>query len=108
VSVALLEALISRESRDGVTFSVKVAPRAKLDEIVGVEGGVLKVRVNAPPVEGKANAALVKLLAKALSVKRSQIEIVRGEKTRLKTIMVHAADAGKISNLLAPRGTGNL
>jgi len=56
--------------------------------VVGVEGGALKVRLSAPPVEGAANRALVKLLAKALGVARSRVEIVRGARSRNKLVRV--------------------
>ena len=64
---------------------LSVQPGAKRDEIVGWQGDRLRVKVAAPPVEGAANRALVKFLAKSLGVKRSQIELVRGEKSREKT-----------------------
>ena len=54
-------------------FSVRLTPRASQDKIVGWEGDVLKVRVTAPPVEGKANDALLRLLARALDVPTSRL-----------------------------------
>jgi uncharacterized protein (TIGR00251 family) len=96
-----------QETPDGVTFLVKVVPRAKRDEIVCVEGGALKVRVNAPPVEGKANAALVRMLAKLLSVKRVQVEIQRGENIRLKTLKVRGVGGRKLIEILGTRGRGD-
>lgn len=77
-----------QESRDRVTFNVKVIPRAKRDEIVGVENDAVKIRLNAPPVEGRANQALVKFLARTLGVSRSQIEIVGGATSRHKRVRV--------------------
>jgi uncharacterized protein (TIGR00251 family) len=76
------------ETEGGVTFSVRVVPRASKNEIVGVHGDALKVRLTAPPVEGKANDALVVLLAQWLGVRRSQVEIVAGATSRRKTIRV--------------------
>jgi len=55
---------------------------------VGVEGGALKVRIAAPPVRGKANEALLELLAQALGVRKGQVEIARGQRARNKTIRV--------------------
>jgi uncharacterized protein (TIGR00251 family) len=77
-----------QESEQGVTFNVKVIPRAKRDEIVGVEQDAYKIRLNAPPVDGRANDALLKFLAKRLGVPRTQVEIVRGETTRHKVVRV--------------------
>ena len=59
------------QEKDGsLVFPVRVVPNAKKNEIVGVEGGVLRVRVSAPPVGGKANEVLVEFLAKALGVRK--------------------------------------
>jgi len=66
------------EVEGGVTFAVRVVPRASRNEIVGVQGDALKVRLTAPSVEGKANEALVAFLAQRLGVRKSQVEIVAG------------------------------
>ena len=73
---------------DGVTFKVKVRPGAGKNEIVGIQGDILKVKINAPPVKGKANKALIDFLAKELGVKRSQVEILSGHTSKVKTIKV--------------------
>lgn len=88
------------ESRDGITFNVKVIPRAKRDEIVGAEGDALKIRLNAPPVEGRANEALIKFLAELLNVPRARIEIVRGETSRHKLVRVRGVSIEKLQALL--------
>ena len=67
---------------------------------MGLEGDTLKVRVAAPPVKDKANRALVKLLAKALGVSSSQVEIVSGHKARRKTVQVRGIDADAVSDLI--------
>jgi len=72
----------------GATFRVKVQPGASKDEIVGVQGDALKIKINAPPLKGKANKALIDFLAKELAVKKSQIEILSGHTSRIKTIKV--------------------
>jgi hypothetical protein len=77
-----------RESKKGLTFDIHVIPHASRVEIVGVQEGALKVKVTVPPVEGAANEACIKLLAKELGLKRSQLEIASGAKSRKKTIMV--------------------
>ena len=83
-----------------VVFRVRVVPRASRSEILGSEGGTLRVRVSAPPVEGKANKELVKLLAKALAVGSGQVELVSGHKARLKTVRIHGVDRESVSNLM--------
>ena len=71
-----------------VTITVKVTPRAKRTEIVGYQGGVLRVRLTEPPLEGKANKALIKFLAAELGVSASRISIVKGATSRTKVLEV--------------------
>ena len=67
---------------------VRVLPRTSKNQIVGMDGGVFKVKLTAPPVEGKANKALVSFLAKKLGLPKRDIEIVSGEHSREKSIRV--------------------
>jgi hypothetical protein len=71
---------------------VRVQPRARRDEIAGERDGRLVVRVTAPPVDGKANAALRKLLAKRLGVPPGSVTVVRGEGSRDKLVEVDGLD----------------
>jgi uncharacterized protein (TIGR00251 family) len=72
----------------GCSFSVRVTPRAKRSEIVGIEGGTLVVRLNAPPVDGKANEALIEFLGLRLGLRRSQVGLLLGDKSRRKVVAV--------------------
>ncbi len=85
---------------EGVTIVVRVVPRAKRDEIVGVEDGALKIRLNAPPVEGKANEALVRFLAKTLGLPKGNVEIVRGETSRNKVVRVRGVGEKEVRGKL--------
>lgn len=76
------------ENRTGITLSLRVVPRARKSEIVGVHGDALKVRLAAPPVEGAANRALVVFLAHCLQVRKQQISIESGERSRQKRVRV--------------------
>ena len=67
---------------------VRLTPRAARDEIAGWQGDVLRVRVTAPPVEGQANAALARLLARALGVPPSRVGVVAGARGRDKTVAI--------------------
>jgi len=75
------------ERADG-TIAVRVQPRAARDEIAGERGGKLVVRLVAPPVEGRANEALRRLLAKRLGVANSRVSVVRGARSRDKLVRV--------------------
>ena len=72
----------------GAVFSVRVVPRASRNEIAGVQGEMLRVRLMAPPVEGAANKALIKLLAEVLRVPERDIEIMAGHTGRQKVVRV--------------------
>lgn len=77
------------DGQQGAALTVRVTPRARRDEVAGIlEDGTLRIRVAAPPVEGKANAALVAFLSKVLSVRKSRIEIVAGDKGLDKIISI--------------------
>ena len=88
------------ESNGAVTFSVKVVPRASKNQIAGVEGGAIKVRLNAPPVEGKANDVLIAFLANALDVRRAQVEIVTGYRSRRKVVRVRGVSVQEVERKL--------
>jgi uncharacterized protein (TIGR00251 family) len=85
-----------------VLLSVHVVPKASRSEIVGLEGETIKVRVAAPPTKGKANKELIKLLAGALGVTKSQVEIVSGQKARHKRLRVHGVSGSTVLALLQP------
>jgi uncharacterized protein (TIGR00251 family) len=82
-----------------VRFSVRLQPRASKNEIVGLQGISLKVRVTAPPVEGMANDALVELLSKALKISRRNVCIVSGHSSRTKVIEICGVDLDSIQHL---------
>ena len=84
----MAEKIILRESKKGLTFDIHVHPNASRAEISGVQESALKLKVTAPPVEGAANEACIKLLAGELKLKKSQLEIFSGSKSRKKTVMV--------------------
>jgi uncharacterized protein len=82
--------------RDGerLSFRVRVTPRAAANAVGGERDGALLVRVTAPPVEGKANHAVVELLAEALDVPPSEVHVDRGAAARTKRVSVpRRADA---------------
>jgi len=80
--------LIITKTVTGATFRVRVQPGASKNEIMGVQEDALKIRISAPPVEGKTNKALIGFLAKELGVKKSEIEILSGHMRRIKKIKI--------------------
>jgi len=76
------------ESNGGVSFAVKVHPRAKKNAITGELGDALKVSLTTPPVEGRANGACVEFFAKLLKVPRSSVTIAAGQTSRNKVVRV--------------------
>jgi hypothetical protein len=85
---------------DAVRFAVHVQPRASRSEITGVHGDSMKVRLEAPPVEGAANAALIELLADALGVSRRNVQIVGGQRSRSKVVEVLGVGAESVRRLV--------
>ena len=85
-----------QEHDDAVTFEVRVAPRASRNRVIGVQDGALKVALTAPPVDGAANGALTKLIAKALGVAKSDVEILRGDRARIKVLRVRGVRAADV------------
>jgi uncharacterized protein (TIGR00251 family) len=73
---------------ESALLRIRVQPRAKRDEVVGERDGAIVIRLKAPPVDGKANAALTAFIAKAAGVPRSRVEIVKGATAREKAVRV--------------------
>jgi uncharacterized protein (TIGR00251 family) len=86
--------------KSSATIDVRVQPRAARDEIVGERAGALVVRLAAPPVEGRANEALCRLLAKRLGVARGRTTVVRGERSREKVVRVEGLTPGEVAHAL--------
>jgi uncharacterized protein len=85
---------------DGCEIAVRLQPRARANEIVGERDGVLVVRVTAPPVEGRANEALCRLIAKRARVGVRRVSVVRGAGAREKIVRVEGIDARELRKAL--------
>ena len=83
-------------------IAFRVQARAKRDEIVGEREGVLVVRISAPPVDGRANRALCKLIARRVGVAPSKVTVVRGEGSRDKLVRVEGVDAVALRAAMEP------
>jgi uncharacterized protein (TIGR00251 family) len=90
-----------RDVAGGVSLRVRVSARASRDEVAGERDGALVVRLTAPPVEGRANAALVRFLARRLGVAPSTVSVTQGAKGREKVLLVAGARADDVRASLA-------
>jgi uncharacterized protein (TIGR00251 family) len=88
------------ETADGVTFAVKVHPRAKTTAITGELGDALKISLTTPPIEGRANQACIEFFAKLLKVPRSSVTIASGQTSRNKVIRVAGVTAQQVRERL--------
>jgi hypothetical protein len=92
------------EADGRVRFAVRVQPRASRTEVAGVHGDALKVRLQAPPVDGAANAALVIFLAETFAVSRSDVRILAGDNARSKIVEIAGVAADAVRNVAASSG----
>lgn len=88
------------EHQDGVTFTVRVVPRARRSQLSGLHGRALKVRLTAPPVEGAANVALCDFLAEQLGVRPRAVKIMSGHTSRQKVVRVSGVSADTVRQRL--------
>lgn len=89
---------------DGVSLSVRVQPRAGRDEIAGVHGDALKIKLRSAPVDGKANADLLRFLADKLGTAPAALSILRGDTARQKVIRVTGVSAADVVRRLQGQG----
>jgi uncharacterized protein len=95
-----------QRASQGTTLSVKVVPRASRNEVVGWREGVLRLRVTAPPQDGRANAAVLALLADALGVRVGTLAIAGGHASAHKRVAVDGLTRGEIERRIGV-GTGH-
>jgi uncharacterized protein (TIGR00251 family) len=93
--------IVIQESSSGVTFAVRVHPRARKNAITGEVCEALKVALTAPPVDGKANGACIEFFANLLKVSRSSVTIAAGQTSRNKVIRVAGMTADELRKSLA-------
>ena len=80
-----------KKTGDIITLTIYVQPEAKHNEIIGMHGDALKIKLATPPIEGRANIALIRYIATLFEVPLSQITLKRGAKSRYKVIEIHAS-----------------
>jgi uncharacterized protein len=67
---------------------VQIQPKSSTDEVVGILGENLKIKITAPPIDGKANEHLCRFIAKVFNVSKSQVSILKGETSKIKTLLI--------------------
>lgn len=92
------------QNEGACVLALRVVPRASRDEVRGVQGEALKIKLRAPPVEGKANQALVAFLSEALGVSANRLAILSGETSRAKRVRVAGVTEAQIRQRLGVAG----
>ncbi len=91
-----------RDNGDALILTLHIQPAAKKTEVFGVHGDGLKIRLAAPPVDGKANAALIKFIAARLGVSKNSVTLIGGETVRAKRLRVVGVNATVVRDQLTP------
>jgi uncharacterized protein (TIGR00251 family) len=86
----------------GVTLRLHIQPGAKKTEVAGPHGEALKIRLAAPPVDGKANACLIGFLADQLGIAKASVSLVSGDSSRAKRVRIAGVDPATVRKLLLP------
>lgn len=90
-----------REKDGNCSISLKVIPKSFRNQVVGEEGGALKIKIQAPPVEGAANEAVVEFLASIFNKPKNSFLVMKGQKSRHKVINIQGAQAKEVLESLA-------
>jgi uncharacterized protein (TIGR00251 family) len=91
-----------KSNKTGIQFTAVIQPRASRNQIIGIHNHSLKIKLTSPPVDGAANQACIKFLAKAFGISPSRIDIVKGETSKNKIIQIEGMDSKTFMNTLAP------
>ena len=95
-----------QDSTDGCELTILARPRARRTEFAGTHDGALCVRLQAPPVDGKANAELIRFLAEKLSIPKADVLLLRGATSRRKVLLVKGLKAAGVSRRIGALRTG--
>ena len=91
-----------REAPDGCTLAVRVQPGAKKNAVTGIHAGAVKISLTTPPIEGRANEALIAFLADLLSLPRARISLLSGTTSRTKTMHITSKRPAEVEAALFP------
>jgi uncharacterized protein len=92
--------MIINEEDGATTITVRVVPRSSRSEIVGEMDGAVKVRLTSPPVDGAANAELIKLFSKRLKISKTNVEIIGGETSKTKRMRLTGVTGEQLRSVL--------
>jgi uncharacterized protein (TIGR00251 family) len=92
---------VDEQNRKAALISVKVLPCSSRNQVVKSDKGVWKVKITSAPVEGKANKAVREYLAKCLDIAKGRVDIVSGERSKLKTVRIEGLDQETVQGILA-------
>jgi uncharacterized protein (TIGR00251 family) len=101
-----MDAGFAKDVEDGCTLAVRVHPGARKNGVTGVHADAVKIALTAPPLDGKANEALIAFLADALRLPRGRISLVSGATTRSKTVRIIGKRAAEVQATLFPVANG--
>lgn len=87
-----------KETLDGIVVNIRISPNAKKNEIIN-DGDIIKIKITAQPVDGKANKALIEYLSKNFKIPKTSIKILKGETSKDKTILFKTSDTEKVKLL---------
>lgn len=96
----MAENIAIRETPDGFSFKVRAVPRSSKNQVCGLQGEALKIKISAPPVEGAANQAICEFVAKLLGIAKSRVSVASGASSRDKTLFVEEPDPAKRRGLM--------
>lgn len=89
--------------KEGVTISLYVQPNAPKSEIIGEHNNSLKIKIKAPPVEGKANDAIIEFFSEILEIPKSRLEILRGDQSRNKLLLVRGLNQEQVLSIFGQK-----
>ena len=87
-----------KETPDGIIVNIRISPNAKKNEII-TDGEIVKIKITAQPIDGKANKALIEYLSKNFKIPKSSIKIIKGETSKDKTVLFETQDELKLKLL---------
>jgi len=97
-----MDSSFAKDVADGCTLSVRVYPGARKNSVTGVHADALKIALTAPPVDGRANEALIAFLADALHLPRARVALVAGATSRAKMVRITGKSAAEVAAALFP------